>query len=99
MPPNNEPAMSTKATLAHHDSDGSALSWHLYEEVFEAGVVYLELRGVSVELATREAGGADVVLRLPLETAQQLGLHTKVPPERWASACDESKTTLLPRPR
>lgn len=83
--------MSTKATLAHHDSGDGTPSWHLYEELFEAGVVYLELRGVAVELTTCEAGGANVVLRLPLETAKQLGLHTNVPSERWASACDESK--------
>jgi hypothetical protein len=43
--------------------------------VFEAGVVYLELRDVNVELATRAQGGADVILRLPVETAQQLGLQ------------------------
>ena len=38
--------MSTKATLAHHSEpeDGKP-SWHLYEEVFEAGVVYLQLEG------------------------------------------------------
>jgi len=74
--------VSTKATLAHHAGD---LSWHLYEEAFEAGVVYLELQGVAVELITRKTAGADVVLRLPIETAKQLGLHTRVPPERWAA--------------
>jgi hypothetical protein len=56
----------------------------LYEEGFEQGVVYLELQGVGVELRVREQGsGADVVVRLPIETAKQLGLHTSVPPERW----------------
>jgi hypothetical protein len=89
--------MSTKATLVHHDSEGDEPSWHLYEEVFEAGVVYLELRGVSAELSTRQQGGADVALRLPIETAKQLGLHTNVPPERWESACDKSKTDPLRR--
>lgn len=59
--------VSTKATLAHRDGD---LSWHLYEEVFEPGVVYLDLNGIPVELVTREDGGADVVLRLPIETAE-----------------------------
>ena len=49
-----ERTMSTKATLAHHDSEQAGEpSWHFYEEVFEAGVVYLELQGVSVELRTR----------------------------------------------
>lgn len=87
--------MSTKSSLAHHDSENGQPSWHLYEEVFEAGVVYLELRGVSVELSVREQGSADVSLRLPIETARQLGLHSIVPPERWQSACDESKTEPL----
>ncbi|WP_087750668.1 hypothetical protein [Paraburkholderia caledonica] len=77
--------MSTKATLAHHHAvqDGE-LSWHFYEEVFEAGVVYLQLEGVSVKLRTREQGGADVVVRLPVGTARQLGLDAIVPPELWA---------------
>ncbi|NKA78096.1 hypothetical protein GO291_00013 [Ralstonia solanacearum] len=83
--------MSTKATLANHPSEGGEPAWHLYEEVFEAGVVYLELCGVSAVLSTREQGGADVVLRLPLETAKQLGLHTIVPAERWEQACHNEK--------
>ena len=84
--------MSTKATLAHHNSDEAEKpSWHLYEEVFEAGVVYLELEGVSVKLRTLEQGGADVVLRLPIETAKQLGLHAIVPPNLWKIACDRDK--------
>lgn len=83
--------MSTKATLANHASESDEPSWHLYEDVFEAGVVYLELCGVSAALSTREQGGVDVVLRLPLETAKQLGLHTVVPPERWEQACDNEK--------
>ena len=92
--------MSTKATLAHHHSEQAGEpSWHFYEEVFEASVVYLELRGVSVELQTREQGGADVVVRLPIETAKQLGLHTNVSPERWKSASDSDKTAPLDRMR
>lgn len=83
--------MSTKSTLAHHDSKSGEPSWHFYEEVLESGVVYLELEGVSVELRTREQGGADVVLRLPIETAKQLGLHANVPPEQWDRACVKEK--------
>lgn len=82
--------MSTKATLALHHSDGNFPSWHFYEEVFESGVVYLELRGVAVDLVTRESGGADLTLRLPLETARQLGLHTNVPSGRWASLVSDA---------
>ncbi|NWK47558.1 hypothetical protein [Ralstonia pickettii] len=83
--------MSTKATLASHTSEGNEPTWHLYEEVFETGVLYLELCGVSAVLNTRDQGGADVVLRLPIETAKQLGLHTIVSPERWERACGSEK--------
>jgi hypothetical protein len=82
--------MSTKSTLAHHQTAGDEPGWHLYEETFEAGVIYLELRGVQVEMHTTR-DGADVVLRLPLETVRQLGMHTIVPPERWESATDPDK--------
>ena len=62
--------MGTTGTLAFHQSTGSGEpSWRLYEELFEAGVVYLALDGVSVELRTREQGGADVVVRRPVGTA------------------------------
>ncbi|MHA6821397.1 hypothetical protein ACQUKI_07595 [Ralstonia pseudosolanacearum] len=83
--------MSTKATLANHASEGNEPTWHLYEEVFETGVLYLELCGVSAVLNTRDQGGADVVLRLPIETAKQLGLHTIVSPEQWERACGSEK--------
>ncbi|WP_089339492.1 hypothetical protein [Burkholderia singularis] len=83
--------MSTKATLSHHDFNDDEPSWHLYEEIFEGGVVYLELRGVSAELRTRDQGaGANVTLRLPIETAKQLGLHTCVPPEKWKHVCKDA---------
>ncbi|MGF6264373.1 hypothetical protein OKW49_005301 [Paraburkholderia youngii] len=85
--------MSTKATLAHHHSESGEPSWHFYEEVFEMGVVYLEFQGVAVELRTRmgEQGGADLVVRLPIETARQLGLPTNVSPEKWECACGHDK--------
>ncbi|AGR72109.1 Uncharacterised protein [Burkholderia pseudomallei] len=75
--------MSTKATLANNPADDGEPAWHLYKEIFEPSVVYLEVRGVNVELHTREQGGVNLVLRLPVETAEQLGLNTCVPPERW----------------
>jgi hypothetical protein len=81
--------MSTKATLAqHHSDEADRPSWHLYEEVFEPGVVYLQLEGVAMKLRTQEKGGVDIVLRLPIETAKQFGLHANVPPNLWAIACD-----------
>ncbi|GAB6847068.1 hypothetical protein [Paraburkholderia kururiensis] len=82
--------MSTKSTLAHHQPMGDEPAWHLYEEVFEAGVIYLELRGVHVEMHTTQ-GGADVVLQLPIETVRQLGIDKVVPPTRWESAADPDK--------
>jgi hypothetical protein len=92
-----ENPMSTKATLAHHFAeDEEAVSWHLYEEVFESGVVYLELEGVAVELRTRELRSrgqcrAGVVLRLPISTAIELGLHSVVPPAIWERVCERDK--------
>jgi hypothetical protein len=83
--------MGTHITLAANDGTDSAPSWRLYDEVFETGVVYLELRGVGVEVQTLETGGAAVVLRLPVATAEQLGLHTVVPPDGWERACDMNK--------
>jgi hypothetical protein len=84
--------MGTTGTPAFHRSTGpDEPSWRLYEELFEAGVVYLALDGVSVELRTREQGGADVVVRLPVGTATQPGLHTSVPPGLWQRACDAGK--------
>ncbi|MFM0114959.1 hypothetical protein [Paraburkholderia nemoris] len=87
--------MGTKITLAHHsESEDGNPSWQLYEEVFEAGVVYLQLEGVPVDFTTlgnMEHGPGTVRLRLPTETAKQLGLHSIVPPEQWERACDPSK--------
>jgi hypothetical protein len=58
--------MSTKATLAHHHADEAHKpSWHFYEEVFERGVVYLQLEGVSMKLRTREQCGAGLSTHLP----------------------------------
>ncbi len=84
--------MGTTATLASSDSVAGELSWRLYEECFENGAVYLELRGVRIEeLRTSDQGGADLTLRIPVRTAEQLGLHVNVPPERWKHACDPDK--------
>lgn len=86
--------MSTKATLAYHASEDGKPSWRLYDELFEVGVVYLELEGVPVDVTMIDgpwAKGGTVLLRLPVETAQQLGLHTIVPPKEWERACDTGK--------
>lgn len=92
VPVNEGSSMSTNATLASSDSEDTGLSWRLYEELFEAGVVYLELRGVDIEdLRTRKEGGAELVLRIPIKAAEQLGLHTAVPSAVWQRACEPDK--------
>ncbi|MCX5591922.1 hypothetical protein [Alcaligenes endophyticus] len=69
--------MSTKNTLAYHDSNDDTPSWHLYEDVFDEEAVYLSLEGVAIELTAREAGSSTITLRLPQKTATQLGLLTE----------------------
>ncbi|MBC8641578.1 hypothetical protein IAG25_32665 [Caballeronia sp. EK] len=84
--------MGTKGTLAVTDPADGKPGWRLYEELFENGVVYLEFKGVKIEeLRTSTGEGADLVVRLPIETAKQLGLHTVVPPELWEAAADPEK--------
>ena len=91
--------MGTKITLVCHHAEGDEPAWRLYEEVFESGVVYLEIEGIGVELSSRDLrvpkGGVDLVLRLPIQTATQLGLQSIVPPDRWESACDPDKARTL----
>lgn len=84
--------MSTKGILASGESADTSLRWRLYEELFEPGVVYLELDGVKIEdLRTLDGGGAELVLRLPIRTAEELGLHTVVPQTVWERASDPHK--------
>lgn len=87
--------MSTKSTLAYHDASAGEPSWHFYEEVLESDFVYLELAGVAAELSTLEPGGSRVLLRLPVETAKQLGLHMLAPERRWQQMAESEKTELL----
>jgi hypothetical protein len=88
--------MSTRATLAHRNVDGDEPNWHLYEEVFEAGGVYLQLEGVDIEVSSLDrlkgSSGVFLVVRLPIATATQLGLSSIVPPERWARVCEHEKS-------
>lgn len=87
--------MSTKATLSHHGFNDDEPSWHLYEEIFEGGVVYLELRGVSAELRTRDQGGANVTLRLPIETAKQLSDFILAFRQRSGNTCARTRTGVV----
>ncbi|HDR8948426.1 TPA: hypothetical protein QDA71_005492 [Burkholderia vietnamiensis] len=86
--------MSTKSTIRYHHGKGGEPSWHLYEEAFEKDdVVYLELEGVQADIVMIDSAWAKagtVLLRLPVETAKQLGLQTSVPSEQ-ESACDPDK--------
>jgi hypothetical protein len=98
------PTMSTKTTLAYHPAEADKPAWHLYEEIGESGVMYLELQGIGVDMCAREQrprdqGGVDHVLRLPIETAQQLGMASIVPSERWESACERDELGALRRLR
>ncbi|WP_109484193.1 hypothetical protein [Paraburkholderia sp. C35] len=90
--------MGTKATLAHHESEDGKPSWRLYEELFEGSVVYLQLEGVAIDFTTlgnMENRPGTVVLRLPIETAKQLGMHSVVPAEKWETLCDREKPKPL----
>jgi hypothetical protein len=70
--------MSTKGTLNHEYDQATGQGFHLYEEVFEPGHVYLEVTGVPFEVASSvELSGTGtnrVVIRLPEAWARKLGL-------------------------
>lgn len=75
--------MSTKATIRYHISQDGQPSWHLYQELLDKDeMVYLELEGVQgdvimIDSASAKAG--TVLLRLPTDTARQLGLLPRNP--------------------
>ena len=74
--------MGTTRTLDTCDLEGGKTSWRLYEELFESGVVYLELNGVAVELEVTATAQTRLVLRLPLEMARRLAT-ANVTPAQW----------------
>lgn len=60
--------MSTKATIRHGDN------FHIYNDVFEEGIVYVEIDKVhSIELMAVD-GRTDVVIGLRPQVAEALGL-------------------------
>jgi hypothetical protein len=73
--------MSTKSTLKYDRDQTTGQSFHLYEECFEDGHVYLELEGFPFEAASSailsEEGPSRLVVRLPNAWAQKLGLLEK----------------------
>jgi hypothetical protein len=70
--------MSTRSTLKFEMDEATQQLAHLYQEVFDEGYVFLELRGFpfeaanSVELSGQ--GAARIAIRLPNALAQKLGL-------------------------
>lgn len=66
--------MSTKSTIKFREQTVETPGFHLYDEMFEDGVVYLRLDGVPVALETQDGPGASVTVQLPRDMAQALGL-------------------------
>lgn len=70
--------MSTKSTRKYQLDEATGRGFHLYDEVFDEENVYLALRGLhfkaasSVELT--ENGPMEVVIKLPIDLAKNLGL-------------------------
>ncbi|SDQ22913.1 hypothetical protein SAMN05443245_0473 [Paraburkholderia fungorum] len=74
--------MGTTATLDTCESADGTTSWRLYEELFESGAVYLELKGVPVELEVTAQAQTCLVVRLPLDLARRLAT-ANVTPVQW----------------
>ncbi len=71
--------MSTKSTQKYEQDAKTGQGFHVYEEVFDEGNVYLELTGFQFEASTSgtellNVGGPRVVVKLPVEWAEKLGL-------------------------
>ena len=70
--------MSTKSTLKYEDDQTTGQRFHLYEEVFDEGNIYLELTGFQFEASSSaELSGNGVprlVVKLPVAWAQKLGI-------------------------
>jgi hypothetical protein len=70
--------MSTKSSLKYEDDQTTGQRFHLYEEVFDEGNIYLELTGFQFEASSSaELSGNGVprlVVKLPVAWAQKLGI-------------------------
>ncbi|MGH9604546.1 MAG: hypothetical protein ACRD3N_02485 [Terracidiphilus sp.] len=71
--------MSTKSSIRYEFDDASQVGFHLYEEAFDEGNVYLELDGFHFEASslpdiTYDKGNLRVVIRFPSEWAKRLKL-------------------------
>jgi len=73
--------MSTKVSLKHDCDHTTGQAFHLYEECFEDGQVYLELEGLPFEAVSSamlsEQSPTRLVVRLPNVWARKLGLLEK----------------------
>lgn len=74
--------MSTKDILRQERDDKTGQGFQVYNEIFdEDGDVYLELEGFHFHAASSDAmvtGTPQLVVRLPREWAQKIGLLEKV---------------------
>jgi hypothetical protein len=70
--------VSTKSSLKYEDDQTTGQRFHLYEEVFDEGNIYLELTGFQFEASSSaELSGNGVprlVVKLPVAWAQKLGI-------------------------
>ena len=70
--------MSTRGSIKFEHDQATGQGFHLYEELFESGHVYLEITGVPFEVASSVdlsgTGPNQVVIRLPEAWARKLGL-------------------------
>jgi hypothetical protein len=66
--------MSTKSSIAYEKDEATGQTFHLYEECFEEGKIYLELTGCSFTASSSPEGKAQVLVELPVAWARKLGL-------------------------
>lgn len=66
--------MSTKASLKTWSSADGSESFHIYEDVFEEQIVFLNLEGVSFEASSLKSSKPSVTIRLSREQADALGI-------------------------
>jgi len=74
--------MGTTRTLDTCESADGKTAWRLYEELFESGVVYLELDVAAVELQVTGQARTRLVVRLPLDLTRRLAT-ANVTPAQW----------------
>jgi len=70
--------MSTKSSLKYEDDQTTGQGFHLYEEWFDEGNIYLELTGFQFEASSSaelsDNGVPHLVVKLPVAWSQKLGI-------------------------